>query len=112
MELGGIVADFLFRNMRIVLAVQGPTHQTPLRIKKDVEQDSALAEMGYTSYPIEEDLIYDAGRLDRKMKTIFLWRSGQGSAVDEGIGRGDLLRIETQLRNLESAVVKSGALNA
>jgi len=47
-ELGGIVADFVMEFHRIVLQVDGPTHDEFIRIAKDNEQESILASMGFS----------------------------------------------------------------
>ena len=47
MEIGGIVADFLFPQRKIVIQVQGPFHNAVLREAKDEEQDADLSEMGF-----------------------------------------------------------------
>ena len=70
-ELGGLVADFLFENMRMVIQVQGPTHQTYLRGKKDEEQRMILADMGYRVFDVEEPTIYDESRLEDWMRRVF-----------------------------------------
>lgn len=71
LELGGIVADFLFRYMRIILNVQGPTHQGYLRTAKDNEQRDALEQMGYRVFDIEDTVIYSEFRFERTMEQIF-----------------------------------------
>lgn len=59
LDTGGIVADFLFPYLRIIINPTGPTHNETLRIYKDKEQVMALAELGYTVYFIEEGKVYD-----------------------------------------------------
>lgn len=79
-ELGGLVADFLFPRLKIVINVQGPTHSGFLRYRKDEEQKDILADMGYTSYDLELDEIYDAMRFENRMRRIFNLASGVGGA--------------------------------
>lgn len=71
LELGGMVADFLFPNMMFVLNVQGPTHATFLRAEKDSEQEGELADMGYGYYEIWENTIYDQSSLDKFLRRLF-----------------------------------------
>lgn len=71
LELGGLVADFLFPYMRIVIQVQGPTHTEYLRGKKDEEQRAILQDMGYRVFDIYELDIYNESRLDDWMRKTF-----------------------------------------
>lgn len=70
-ELGGIVADFVFPILRLVVQVQGPTHGGFLRSRKDTEQELALADMGYTVVAIEEELIYNLYRFEDWLRATF-----------------------------------------
>lgn len=79
MELGGLVADFLFPYLKIIIQVQGPTHSGYLRGRKDEEQRAILEDMGYTTYEIWEDDIYDEYKLDTIMRRIFLRGESAGS---------------------------------
>ena len=58
-ELGGIVADFLFERIRLILRVQGPTHKEHLRFRKDEEQRLALEGWGYRVLDLDDDTIYN-----------------------------------------------------
>lgn len=70
-ELGGIVADFLFPYLRMIIQVQGPTHSGFLRSKKDQEQIDILADMGYTTFEIDDDVIYNEYRFENRLREIF-----------------------------------------
>jgi len=70
-ELGGIVVDFLFPEMKLIIQVQGPTHDTFLRAKKDIEQVDILTEMGYRVFEITDDMIYNEYRFDGWMRSTF-----------------------------------------
>lgn len=96
LETGGIVADFLFQIIKIVIQVQGPTHFEFLRTVKDSEQKQALEDLGYTVYEIFEDEIYDEARLNLWLKKVFnLYHSGGGDNVpDEAFVMNDGLGIE------------------
>jgi hypothetical protein len=78
MELGGIVADFLFFYMKIVIQVDGPTHLDYLRRKKDVEQETALEEMGYRTFRVDEATIYNEYALEDWMRRTFGLAEGYG----------------------------------
>lgn len=78
-DAGGIVADFMFKTLKVVIQVQGPTHLEFLRTKKDEEQESVLAEMGYVVYYLWEEDILNEEKLDTKMKKIFGWFHGGGT---------------------------------
>jgi very-short-patch-repair endonuclease len=78
-DTGGIVADFMFRGLRVVINPLGPTHNEFMRIKKDEEQIDALASMGYQVYMIPEEDVYDEPTFITKMRQIFGWvHSGGG----------------------------------
>lgn len=72
LELGGIVADFLFRPLMIVLRVQGPSHESYRRQRKDEEQRLVLEEMGFRVFDIEDDEAKDLNRLYDRLRRIFL----------------------------------------
>ena len=83
LELGGIVADFLFPIKMMVLQVQGPTHTGTLRMAKDEEQRGMLQDMGYSVVDIEEDTIYNESKFDEEMRKIFaLNRSSGGGSYE------------------------------
>jgi very-short-patch-repair endonuclease len=79
LELGGIVADFLFHAQKLVIQVQGPTHVEYLRSQKDREQRMTLAELGYDVFEIDEDEIYDERRMWDKLRRIFNIVQGGGT---------------------------------
>lgn len=80
-ELGGLVVDFLFPLIKIVIQVQGPQHYATLGQKKDEEQAQILAEMGYTVYYLDIKVIEDEMRFEEWMKRLFgLWH-GMGGSV-------------------------------
>ncbi len=73
LDTGGIVADFLFRYLMVVLNPLGPTHGEYWRHRKDEEQIMALEELGYQVYMIEEGDVYDEQKLEWWMRRIFGW---------------------------------------
>lgn len=73
LDTGGIVADFLFPLLMVVINPLGPTHGEYWRFRKDQEQISALEELGYQVYMIEENDIYDEQKLEWWMRRIFGW---------------------------------------
>jgi hypothetical protein len=81
LEMGGLVADFLFRYMKIVINPLGPQHYQFRNVKKDEEQVQILAEMGYTCYLIDQEITFDERKLDEFLRRIFGgWASGGGGA--------------------------------
>ena len=83
-DLGGIVADFEFPFLKIILNPLGPTHNEFLRMKKDNEQVMALEEMGYQVYMIPEDAVYEEYGFDELMRKIFGWfHSGGADSVPD-----------------------------
>lgn len=78
-DTGGIVADFLFHHLKIILNPLGPTHYEFLRMRKDDEQISALEEMGYQVYMIPEEDVYNEFVFDELMRKIFGWYHSGGS---------------------------------
>lgn len=86
LDTGGIVADFLFTVLRVVINPLGPTHGEYWRFRKDEEQISALEELGYQVYMIDEGDIYDEQKLEWWMRRIFGWvhtsTSGQVDTAD------------------------------
>lgn len=77
-QLGGIVADFLFPNYHFVVQVDGPTHSQVIRVHKDGEQDMALEEMGYQVYHILEQTIFDEYAFNVWMEKLFGWAHSGG----------------------------------
>jgi hypothetical protein len=80
-ELGGLVVDFIFRSRMLVIQVQGPTHTEFLRSRKDEEQRSALAEMGYTEVDLGLDVIYSPMWLENWLRRIFGFIGGNGAGT-------------------------------
>lgn len=102
-ELGGMVVDFLFESMKLIIQVQGSTHFSFLRGQKDEEQTNALAAMGYFVEEIWEEEIYDLYRFENRMREIFgLTSHGGGSygyiaSEETNITDEDIERILSQL---------------
>jgi len=101
-DTGGIVADFIFPSLRLVINPLGPTHSEFIRMKKDQEQLDELSEMGYQVYMIPEADIYDEPTFIRKMRQIFGWlHSGAGSSSEK---ENDQSSVLDALLGLEAAV--------
>lgn len=64
MEVGGMVADFIYPIWRVIVQVQGPTHDTPEGKLRDKQQGGRLADMGYVVYTLDDDVIYNEMALD------------------------------------------------
>jgi DNA polymerase elongation subunit (family B) len=95
LELGGIVADFLFEHMKLVIRVQGPTHKEFLRYRKDEEQRLILEEMGYRVVDLDLDVIYSEHRLEETLRRLF----GFASAVGSSFGAHDPVHPEDRKRD-------------
>lgn len=68
LQLGGIVADFLFQHWRLIVRIQGPTHKTRVQILKDQQQAQLLADMGWTVYDLPDEIVYDMMALETWMR--------------------------------------------
>jgi hypothetical protein len=71
LEMGGLVADFIFPILRVVINPLGPQHYQFRNMAKDEEQISILAEMGYDAYLIDEEVVYDQFLLEDFLRRIF-----------------------------------------
>jgi hypothetical protein len=79
LEMGGLVADFLFPILRIVINPLGPQHYQFRNMAKDEEQVAILKEMGYDAYLVDEHVIYDELALEEFLRRIFGWTGSQGA---------------------------------
>jgi very-short-patch-repair endonuclease len=109
LELGGIVADFLFPNMGLVIQVQGPTHKRYLNQLKDNEQALVLAEMGYSRVIwIEEDEIYKPLIIEDTLRRILqVSPRGGGDGIEYHMGDSeeDLTSILAAIYELEGVLI-------
>lgn len=84
-ELGGLVADFMFPDVFVIVQVQSYWHTVTLAVeRRDDDQKTVLESMGYTVLDIWPEIIEDVSALDdwidRNIKT--LWgTSAQGLAL-------------------------------
>ena len=78
LEMGGLVADFLFPQLRIVINPLGPQHYQFRNMAKDEEQVAILKEMGYDAYLIDEEITYDEYKLEEFLRRIFGWNGSAG----------------------------------
>ena len=110
MQLGGMVVDFLFPQMRIIIQVQGPTHDTFLRKAKDNQQIDDLSKMGYTVYELDDSVIYDEYLLEEWMRRTFSLPAGVGgSGGAHGAHEGDLTDVEILYQRV--LAVQQGLIN-
>ena len=93
LELGGIVADFIFEPRKMILQVQGPTHDQFLRMRKDEEQKQILYSLGYEVVDIDDDLIYNEQEFEDEMRRILNMVPGRGRPVQSPFiwGSGELV---------------------
>lgn len=78
LEMGGLVADFLFPILRVVLNPLGPQHYQFRNMAKDEEQIAILKDMGYDAYLMDEEVIYDEYKLEELLRRIFGWNGSPG----------------------------------
>lgn len=78
-DTGGIIADFIFPYLKMVINPTGPTHDEYIRMWKDDEQTMALAEMGYEQYLIPEEKVYDEYYLSNWLRRLLGWMHGGGN---------------------------------
>ena len=78
LEMGGLVADFLFPILRVVINPLGPQHYQFRNMAKDEEQVAILKDMGYDAYLIDEEVTYDEYKLEEFLRRIFGWTGSQG----------------------------------
>lgn len=116
LELGGIVADFLFPYKRLVLNPAGPTHDSFVRGRLDEQQRQVLAEMGYTEYLFDDDVVYDEYRFEELMRMIFDLMPATGSSAFGGtlmnnnvVDENDLLRLYHLIVSLGHQIDQAGA---
>ena len=86
MEFGGIVTDFLFPIQRIIVNVNGPTHDHFLQSQKDKEQRGIFEEMGYTFWEITDDTCYNEFELEDWLRRHWNLASGVGGGGISGSG--------------------------
>lgn len=82
MEMGGLVADFIFPTLRIVINPLGPQHYQFRNTKKDEEQIQVLAALGYQCYMIDQSVVLDEYQLEEFLRRVFGGFGSGGS--DEG----------------------------
>jgi len=69
LELGGVVADFILPEAKVIIRIQGEYWHTGLAAEaKDEAQRAVLEGMGFTVYDLWEDTIYDEEALERWME--------------------------------------------
>lgn len=70
-DKGGMVLDFVLPTFRLIIQVQGPTHNNFLQIIKDTEQRMIVAEWGYTVEYFTQEEIYNQVVFEEKLRRIF-----------------------------------------
>ena len=111
--MGGLVADFLFPILRVVINPLGPQHYQFRNMAKDEEQISILKDMGYDAYLIDEEVIYDEYKLEEFLRRIFGWNGSAGGGTGaypalmtsaEEIEELDTDDLLTTIREVESFI--------
>lgn len=80
-ELGGMVADFLFFNWKMIINVKGPTHYMFLQSKKDDEQEGILAEMGFTVFYVDLKTVESEFLLEDWARRVFNLATSRGGGL-------------------------------
>ena len=113
LEYGGIVVDFEFPQLKLILQIQGPTHNQLLRKQKDNEQRMILSSYGYEVLELDDDVIYNEAQFDQEMAKIFNLNSYRGGAScdfsifgleDDAQSQYLLDSISSQLSLIETSV--------
>jgi very-short-patch-repair endonuclease len=60
MPIGSYVADFVCREAKLIVEVDGATHSTNEEIKRDIGRTAFLEDLGYTVVRIQNDDVYNA----------------------------------------------------
>lgn len=103
LAMGGLVADFLFPYLRIVINPLGPQHYEFRNMKKDEEQLQILAEMGYQAYMIDQSVILDEFKLEEFLRRVFTGLSSGGG--DEGGHPADIATTQESDQNASDDLV-------
>lgn len=101
LEIGGLVADFLFFFMKMVIQVQGPTHTDFLRVRKDEEQKAILEDMGYRVFDIDMETVYNEYRFEEWLRRLFNLNLGTTSGGTSQVYYGDTLGPGNQMNTGE-----------
>jgi hypothetical protein len=108
LELGGVVADFVFPHMKVIIRVQGPTHGTFIRKKKDDEQLGILEEMGYVVWDIDTETILNEYELEdwlRRKFGLYTGSHAMGAATEQASWEPGDAVAGYDWRNLETMVL-------
>jgi very-short-patch-repair endonuclease len=73
--IGPFIADFVCREARLVVEVDGATHSTEDELRHDRRREACLAELGYRVVRIHNDEVYQ--RLDDVLATILAALEGR-----------------------------------
>lgn len=111
-ELGGMVADFLFFNWRMVINVKGPTHYLFLQSKKDEEQEGILAEMGFTVFYPDLRTIESEFLLEDWARRVFNYATsrGAGSKADTSASDSMSQLDATMMDNISQELASVGMI--
>lgn len=57
--IGPYFSDFVCRERKLAIEIDGGTHSTPAEVKADAVRDATLAELGYRVFRVGNDEVYD-----------------------------------------------------
>ena len=69
-------ADFVCRDLKLIVEVDGATHSTPDELAKDSARDAVLAAKGYRVFRVHNDELYN--NLDGVLDTLLAFASESG----------------------------------
>lgn len=81
-ELGGMVVDFIFRDLRVALRVQSVWHTHALQKARDREQAQALASFGFTVLDLWDETIYNSAALEEWLRRNLDFRARMRGQVE------------------------------
>jgi hypothetical protein len=96
-ELGGMVADFLFFIMRVIIQVQGPTHDRYINQLKDDEQREILEDMGFAVWYLPEKTVYSPYALEAWHREHFAYMRGTGRGYTASLEVGEETSLDSEV---------------
>jgi very-short-patch-repair endonuclease len=78
-QLGGYIADFVCRDAKLVVEVDGATHSTDDEIQRDANRTAFLERLGYAVLRVQNDDVYNA--MEGVLRTV---REALGSPQNDG----------------------------
>ena len=77
MPIGPFFADFVCRDRKLVIEIDGGTHSTPSEGKADAMRNAKLMELGYRIFRVRNDEIYD--NIDGVLESLLVELTNDGT---------------------------------